>query len=119
MPLQSHLLIISCTVLGLIRPQADQLVLHVLQDGTVSHAAGADGDAAGGPVIDGYQIPSQLQQSFLQVPAKDRLVMLAALLRQKTLLRRAQSKSNKVVVFMSSCDGVDFHYHLFKDVWGM
>lgn len=48
--------------------------------------------------------PAQLQQSVAVVPAKLRLVTLAAALKRKA------SKSGKAIVFFSCSDSVDFHY---------
>lgn len=55
-------------------------------------------------------IPKQLRQLFVEVPAKQRLVALAAALRHSTHAR-GQGPC-KVVVFLSSCDGVEFHHRL-------
>jgi ATP-dependent RNA helicase DDX31/DBP7 len=49
----------------------------------------------------------------LQVPSKVRLVVLAALLRQYC----AQPKAAKAVVFMSSCDAVEFMHQVFTGVF--
>ena len=49
--------------------------------------------------------PHQLSQSYIICHAKLRLPALCAFL--------ASHKSEKIVVFMSTCDGVDFHRDLF------
>lgn len=55
-----------------------------------------------------HMAPEGLSQSYVVVPAKQRLVTLLAALSQ---LRRA-------VIFFSSRDSVDFHYHLLREVTG-
>ncbi|KAK0504751.1 DEAD-domain-containing protein [Armillaria luteobubalina] len=55
--------------------------------------------------------PSQLSQKYVVVPLKLRLVVLVALLR--SLIAQSQSqRGNKVVVFFSCTDSVDFHWQL-------
>ncbi|KAJ3018163.1 ATP-dependent RNA helicase dbp7 [Thoreauomyces humboldtii] len=53
-------------------------------------------------------VPTQLVQTYVTVPAKLRLVTLIGLFRKLT---RATTPC-KVMVFVSSTDSVDFHYHL-------
>ncbi|KAI9728192.1 MAG: ATP-dependent RNA helicase dbp7 [Chrysothrix sp. TS-e1954] len=57
-----------------------------------------------------FSAPAQLQQSYAIVPAKLRLVSLAALLK-RTFDRRGSVM--KAVVFMSCSDSVDFHFEVF------
>ncbi|GAX79754.1 hypothetical protein CEUSTIGMA_g7195.t1 [Chlamydomonas eustigma] len=77
-----------------------------------------------------FSIPIQLRQTFVEVPCKDRLVGLAALLRQKLLKKQltglirapkqevpAGGEGRKVVVFLSSCDGVELHHQLLGGFW--
>ncbi|CAM6098811.1 unnamed protein product [Calypogeia fissa] len=59
----------------------------------------------------GYNIPSQLKQCYYKVPSKLRLVALLALLRQ----RSQNSGTGKLVVFLSTCDAVDFHFLLLQE----
>jgi ATP-dependent RNA helicase DDX31/DBP7 len=63
-----------------------------------------------------FDIPKTLKQWYLEVPCKLRLILLAALLRQR--LNKAPTTC-KTVVFMSNCDSVDFHHALFSEngVW--
>ncbi|CAI9100779.1 OLC1v1037948C4 [Oldenlandia corymbosa var. corymbosa] len=58
-----------------------------------------------------YKIPSQLCQSYIQVHCGSRLVVLLSIL--KDLFEREASQ--KIVVFFSTCDAVDFHYSLMTD----
>ncbi|MBE7180740.1 MAG: DEAD/DEAH box helicase, partial [Terriglobus roseus] len=57
-----------------------------------------------------FLAPAQLKQSYAVVPAKQRLVTLMALL--KSQLARKGSV-NKVIVFISCADSVDFHFDVF------
>ncbi|GLD94285.1 hypothetical protein PINS_up002896 [Pythium insidiosum] len=57
-----------------------------------------------------FSTPHQLTQHFMIVPAKTRLCALSCFLRQELTSRKAC----KVVVFMSTCDAVDFHFGLFQ-----
>ncbi|KAJ0396941.1 hypothetical protein ATCC90586_008875 [Pythium insidiosum] len=57
-----------------------------------------------------FSTPHQLTQHFMIVPAKTRLCALSCFLRQELTTRKAC----KVVVFMSTCDAVDFHFGLFQ-----
>jgi len=57
-----------------------------------------------------FSAPAQLKQSYILVPAKQRLVTLAA------LLKRAFARKGsvmKAIVFLSCADSVDFHFALF------
>ena len=57
-----------------------------------------------------FRAPAQLKQSYIVVPAKQRLVTLAALLR-RTFARRGSVM--KAIVFLSCADAVDFHFEVF------
>ncbi|KAI9660258.1 MAG: ATP-dependent RNA helicase dbp7 [Alyxoria varia] len=57
-----------------------------------------------------FAAPAQLQQSYAIVPAKLRLVTLAALLK-RTFYRKGSVM--KAIVFMSCADSVDFHFSIF------
>ena len=81
-------------------------------------AAGDDGDGdgsdddAGDDAGDGddeaLEAPAQLLQSYVSVPAKQRLTALIGFLRS----RCSDGAACKLLVFLSSCDAVDFHYEL-------
>ncbi|CAG9463132.1 unnamed protein product [Pedinophyceae sp. YPF-701] len=62
-----------------------------------------------------YRIPKQLQQKFLEVPSKLRMPALVGLLRSQW--SGGQSKK-KIVVFVSSCDGVEFLHAVLARVYG-
>lgn len=55
-----------------------------------------------------YKLPAQLVQRYIKVPCGIRLVVLLSIL--KNLF--AGEASQKIVVFFSTCDAVDFHYSL-------
>lgn len=54
-------------------------------------------------------IPAHLDQKVLQVSLKTRLVALLAVLLQHAI-------KGKVVVFLSSCQSVEFHHAIFQDI---
>ncbi|XP_047624733.1 probable ATP-dependent RNA helicase DDX31 isoform X3 [Phacochoerus africanus] len=58
---------------------------------------------------DGFAIPVGLEQHVVLVPSKLRLVSLAAFILQKCKFEPDQ----KVIVFFSSCELVEFHHSLF------
>ncbi len=61
--------------------------------------------------VEMFNVPIQLEQTYVEVPCKERLVALAVFLRQKIV----ETKGNdcKMILFVSNCDSVDFHYNLF------
>ena len=93
----------------------------------------ASAAAAGGPVpagtgaraaagqLEQFVIPAQLQQRFVEVPCKLRLVALAALLRARVA---SAPTSCKMVVFLSTTDSVEYYHSgggaggLGQSVWG-
>lgn len=60
--------------------------------------------------LDKFTPPSQLSQKYVVVPTKLRLVALIALLR--SIIAGANDSGNKVIVFLSSTDAVDYHWKL-------
>ncbi|KAM0948295.1 putative RNA helicase [Dioscorea sansibarensis] len=65
-------------------------------------------DTAASVGVESYNLPTQLIQKCVKVSCGLRLVALLSILR--SLLERMSSQ--KVVVFLSTCDAVDFHYSL-------
>ncbi|XP_020975356.1 DEAD-box ATP-dependent RNA helicase 17 isoform X1 [Arachis ipaensis] len=63
------------------------------------------------PTIVDYKIPTQLIQRYVRVPCGSRLAVLLSIL--KHLFER--DTSQKVVVFFSTCDAVDFHHSLLSE----
>ncbi|KNA09943.1 hypothetical protein SOVF_148790 [Spinacia oleracea] len=70
------------------------------QSGTVKDSSTGD-----------YNLPSQLTQRYVKVPCGSRLAVLLSIL--KNLFEREATQ--KVVVFFSTRDAVDFHYKLLKE----
>uniref|UniRef100_A0A8C5WAP8 ATP-dependent RNA helicase n=1 Tax=Microcebus murinus TaxID=30608 RepID=A0A8C5WAP8_MICMU len=62
-----------------------------------------------GDELDSFAIPERLDQHVTLVPSKLRLVSLAAFILQKCKFEKDQ----KMIVFFSSCELVEFHYNLF------
>ncbi|XP_068925396.1 ATP-dependent DNA helicase DDX31 isoform X2 [Petaurus breviceps papuanus] len=58
---------------------------------------------------DSFAVPEKLQQHVALVPSKLKLVTLAAFI----LGRCEFEKNQKLIVFFSSCELVEFYYHLF------
>ncbi|KAF9103917.1 ATP-dependent RNA helicase dbp7 [Mortierella sp. AM989] len=62
-----------------------------------------------------FSTPEQLKQLYVIVQAKLRLVTLTATLKSAFANIAKGAKAPKVVVFLSSCDSVDFHHGLFAN----
>lgn len=60
-----------------------------------------------------FSTPEQLKQLYVVAQAKLRLVAVTAMLRSAFANKVKGTKAPKIVVFLSSCDSVDFHYGLF------
>ncbi|XP_062148128.1 DEAD-box ATP-dependent RNA helicase 17 [Alnus glutinosa] len=58
--------------------------------------------------IGDFRVPDQLVQRYVKVPCGSRLAVLLSIL--KHLFERGTNQ--KIVVFFSTCDAVDFHYSL-------
>ncbi|KAL4392213.1 hypothetical protein AHAS_Ahas03G0322600 [Arachis hypogaea] len=63
------------------------------------------------PTAVDYKIPTQLIQRYVKVPCGSRLAVLPSIL--KHFFER--DTSQKVVVFFSTCDAVDFHHSLLSE----
>lgn len=61
--------------------------------------------------VGAYKVPEQLIQRYLKAPCGSRLAILLSIL--KHLFEREPSQ--KVVLFFSTCDAVDFHYSLLTE----
>lgn len=77
---------------------------HIKADPADEDEAGKDDDSA-------FKVPAQLKQSYVVVPAKQRLVTLTAYLK-RTFMRKGAVM--KAIVFTSCADSVDFHFETFK-----
>ncbi|KAK1307860.1 DEAD-box ATP-dependent RNA helicase 17 [Acorus calamus] len=84
--------------------QSGQLVLH---NGRESNQS----DMSTSCTTEDYNLPSELTQRYVRVSCGSRLPVLLSIL--KNLFE--QPAPQKVVVFFSTCDTVDFHYSLFSD----
>ncbi|KAF9926853.1 ATP-dependent RNA helicase dbp7 [Linnemannia zychae] len=62
-----------------------------------------------------FSTPEQLKQLYVIAQAKLRLVTLTALLKSAFADKNKNTKAPKMVVFLSSCDSVDFHHGLFSN----
>ncbi|XP_078433400.1 P-loop containing nucleoside triphosphate hydrolases superfamily protein isoform X2 [Wolffia australiana] len=66
------------------------------------------------PDIENYRLPDGLAQRYVKVPCGSRLTVLLSLIRS---FYEADS-SHKMVVFFSTCDGVDFHHAVINSfIW--
>lgn len=64
-----------------------------------------------------FTTPNQLRQTYVLAPAKLRLVTLVTMIKSCFMdVKRNRPKPSKVIVFMSCCDSVDFHFKLFVNV---
>ncbi|KAJ3676425.1 hypothetical protein LUZ60_003837 [Juncus effusus] len=61
--------------------------------------------------VENYNLPEQLLQRYIKVPCGSRLAVLLSILR--SLFEKEISQ--KVVVFLSTCDAVDFHFALLTE----
>ncbi|KAG0287886.1 ATP-dependent RNA helicase dbp7 [Dissophora globulifera] len=62
-----------------------------------------------------FSTPEQLKQLYVVTQAKLRLVTLTAMLKSAFANAAKTAKAPKIVVFLSSCDSVDFHHGLFAN----
>ncbi|KAF6993003.1 hypothetical protein CFC21_009951 [Triticum aestivum] len=58
------------------------------------------------PAVDDFKLPAQLVQRYVKVSCGSRLAVLLTILKSQF----ERQVSQKVVVFMSTCDAVDFHH---------
>ncbi|KAL6905765.1 hypothetical protein ACP4OV_003366 [Aristida adscensionis] len=63
-------------------------------------------------VVDDFKLPAQLIQRYVKVSCGSRLAVLLTIL--KSLFERQVSQ--KVVVFLSTCDSVDFHHTVLSEL---
>lgn len=89
---------------------------ELVRSGIESIKNGADGGLENqatilGSSVEEYRFPAQLLQRYIKVPCGSRLTVLLSIL--KHLFEREISQ--KVVVFFSTCDAVDFHYSLISE----
>ena len=63
-----------------------------------------------------YQTPKQLSQHVVMVDTPHRLVSLIGFLRSQLLACKSNQSSCRILVFMSTCASVDFHFDLFQEL---
>ncbi|CAL5219539.1 g1390 [Coccomyxa viridis] len=81
-------------------------------------ADGSEDDEDDAPTLEAsdreqFSIPKLLKQHIVEVPCKQRLVVLAALLRKSC----QPGRPAKLVVFFSCCDAVEYLHRLFDDIF--
>ncbi|KAH7488381.1 hypothetical protein PRIC1_007503 [Phytophthora ramorum] len=113
-------ILVSATVNSGVQQLAKMSLLKpVLIDAdAISSCEGAASETK--PKTQEFSTPHQLMQHFMLVPPKARLCALTCFLREE--LRYAPQKDKKgtgpgkckIVVFLSTCDAVDFHFALFR-----
>ncbi|XP_060107377.1 probable ATP-dependent RNA helicase DDX31 [Heteronotia binoei] len=86
----------------------DPVCISVMEGAGAKAKAGPTGAASA--ECDGFAVPEKLQQHVVMVPSKLRLVTLAAFILGKCKFE----KCNKMIVFFSSCEQVEFHHTLFQ-----
>ncbi|CAA6659292.1 unnamed protein product [Spirodela intermedia] len=69
------------------------------------------GEAFSSHLADDYRLPERLSQRYVKVPCGSRLSVLLSILR----IFYEKEASQKIVVFFSTCDAVDFHYALLNE----
>ena len=84
--------------------------IHIQADPTEEELARNEADGTN-PEDAAFSAPAQLKQAYAVVPAKLRLVTLAAILK-RAFARRGSVM--KCIVFISCADSVDFHFSLFS-----
>ncbi|EFA79634.1 putative RNA helicase [Heterostelium album PN500] len=65
---------------------------------------------------DQFNTPKQLDQMYVEVETKERLVTLVAFLKWITTSSLMAGNMSKIIIFFSSCDSVEFHHYLFSNV---
>ena len=88
-------------------PEEDGLPSSGTPSRSADHTSNSEGKK---PILSTFSAPSQLQQSYIIVPPKQRLVTVAALLR-RMFARRGSTM--KAIMFLSCADSVDFHFEVF------
>ncbi|KHJ33326.1 putative atp-dependent rna helicase dbp7 [Erysiphe necator] len=84
--------------------------VYIAADPTEKNNPGDTGESTESS-MNKFLAPAQLRQAYTIVPAKQRLVTLAAVLK-KAFARRGSVM--KAIVFISCADSVDFHFYLFS-----
>eukprot|EP00002_Diphylleia_rotans_P000425 TRINITY_DN10226_c1_g1_i1.p1 TRINITY_DN10226_c1_g1~~TRINITY_DN10226_c1_g1_i1.p1 ORF type:complete len:827 (+),score=179.87 TRINITY_DN10226_c1_g1_i1:177-2657(+) len=92
-----------------------QKVAHADEASDEYDSGSDEGDAQssskeGNMIGEDMTIPSRIEQFYTVVPCKRRFAALTGLI----LTKWEESQTCKLVVFLSNCDSVDFHYSLYE-----
>ncbi|KAK7354571.1 hypothetical protein VNO80_20036 [Phaseolus coccineus] len=98
-------------MVGLDVKKIEQISTAVSNDHSESDEDNEDQYSSKMPIVGDYKVPIQLIQRYMKVPCGTRLPVLLSII--KHLFEREPSQ--KVVVFFSTCDAVDFHYSLLSE----
>ncbi|CAJ1975729.1 unnamed protein product [Sphenostylis stenocarpa] len=98
-------------MVGIDGKKIEQISTNVSNDHSESDEDNEENDPSKMPTVGDYKVPIQLIQRYMKVPCGSRLPVLLSIL--KHLFEREPSQ--KVVVFFSTCDAVDFHYSLLSE----
>ncbi|KAI9100594.1 P-loop containing nucleoside triphosphate hydrolase protein [Phlyctochytrium arcticum] len=106
-PAERQTVLCSATIQGGVQKLADDLLIEPV---FIKAEVPGDKKNTGSEVSKKGKInvPSQLRQQYAMVPAKLRLVTLVGALKGMTRTAR----QCKIMVFVSSTDSVDFHFHI-------
>ncbi|KAI8818742.1 P-loop containing nucleoside triphosphate hydrolase protein [Fimicolochytrium jonesii] len=113
-PPNRQTILCSATIQGGVQKLAEE----ALTDPEFGDVDADDMDMDGADEGADITVPKQLKQQYLIVPAKLRLVTLVGVCRQiirtweSNALVRGDRKPCKIMMFVSSTDSVDFHYHI-------
>ncbi|XP_014499997.1 DEAD-box ATP-dependent RNA helicase 17 isoform X1 [Vigna radiata var. radiata] len=98
-------------MVGLDDKKIEQISTAVSNDHSESDGDNEEEYSSKMPTVGDYKVPVQLIQRYMKVPCGSRLPVLLSII--KHLFEREPSQ--KVVVFFSTCDAVDFHYSLLSE----
>ncbi|XP_061115866.1 probable ATP-dependent RNA helicase DDX31 [Conger conger] len=98
--------------ISLKEPVSIQVSEHSAAAGLTSDPGAVMPDPAGPGLTENFAVPEKLQQHVVVVPSKLRLVCLAAFILGKCKFE----SGNKLIVFLSSCEAVEFLLSLFTTV---
>ncbi|XP_024909124.1 probable ATP-dependent RNA helicase DDX31 isoform X3 [Cynoglossus semilaevis] len=90
----------------------DPVSIHVSGSSNPDSVPAATSDPGSAAPSESFTVPEALRQFVVVVPSKIRLVCLAAFIRDKCQF----SQNNKVIIFISSCEAVEFLHSLFTSV---
>uniref|UniRef100_A0A1D1Y0S4 ATP-dependent RNA helicase n=1 Tax=Anthurium amnicola TaxID=1678845 RepID=A0A1D1Y0S4_9ARAE len=86
-------------------------VMHLLPNRSDGNDNPENYDALPSHSAEDYKLPERLVQRYVKVPCGSRLAVLLSILR----IFFEREASQKIVVFFSTCDAVDFHYSVLNE----